>query len=205
MFWLALAAQISVPAPKNVSEWFFVDDVPEYLIRQSGLWLVPVRITVGSDGKIRDCDVEGTSGISDLDKRTCRIIMRRARFKPASIGGAAAPGVYRTTVTWAVADAPFDRSKVSSADIDVTVQRLPAGANSPTQVRVAFVVAPDGTKSSCVVDDVKGFEQIENVPALVSIACDLIMEKYPATPVVDQSGVPITSVQNALVRFSADQ
>jgi len=106
---------------------------------------------------------------------------------------------------WAVADAPWDTSKAINADVDVTVERLPAGVQSPTFVKVAFAVEAGGGKSSCAPDGTKDIHRIENHPALIPIACDQIMKSYRATPAADTAGRPVTSVQNALVRFSTSK
>ena len=203
MFWIAVAAQITAPAPEAAKRWFSYNDVPQYLIaRGSGLWSVPVRVTVEPTGRIHSCEVEVTGPFPQLNGHTCGIIRRRAKFRPATSGGAAAYGVYRTSISYAVADAPWDTSTVSSADIDVDVMRLPAGVSSPNLVRVAFAVDVNGGKTSCEADGTVGLELVNNHPALVSVACDLIMKDYKATP-AKVSGAPVASIQNASVRFSA--
>lgn len=203
MFWIAAAAQVVAPFPEKATSWFSLDDMPIYLLKQGpGLWQVPIRVTVEPQGKLRSCEVEATGGIADLNRLTCRIVMRRAKFQPARIQGAPAIGVYRTSIMWVVADAPWDTSTAINADVDVTVERLPAGIQPPTFVKVAFAVDAGGGKSSCAPDATKDIHRIENHPALVPIACDQVMKTYRATPATDAAGTPVTSVQNALVRFS---
>ena len=203
MFWIALAAQITAPAPDSPSRWFSGNDVPQYLIkRNSGLWLVPVRVSVAPDGKIRGCEAEAVGQVPSLDDYTCGIIQHRAKFRPAEIDGIPTFGVYRTSVMYVVADVPLDTSKVSNPDIDVSLKRLPAGLDSPTLVKVAFTVDASGQKSSCTADGSAGLERVNNHPDLVAVACNQIMEGYRATPAA-VAGQPIASVQNALVRFSA--
>lgn len=203
MFWIALAAQVTAPIAERPAALFTVEDMPEYLLRAGpGVWQVPVRISVAPDGKVRGCDVEASSGIADLNRLTCRILSRRARFQPARINGVPTVGVYRTSILWTVADAPWDTSKALRADIEVTLKRLPAGLESPTFVKVSFLVDAVGKKSSCVAGDVEGSERLNHHPALVPVACEQIISGYRATPAVDETGRPALSVQNALVRFS---
>ena len=203
MFWIALAAEITAPSPSSPHRWFSGNDVPQYLIkRDSGLWLVPIRISVAADGKVRDCQAEATGQVPSLDEYTCGIIRHRAKFRPAQIDGVPAFGVYRTSIMYIVADAPWDTSKVSSPDMDVALKSLPAGLESPTLVKVAFAVDTNGEKSSCTGDGSAGLERVNNRPDLVAVACDQIMKSYRATPAT-VSGQPVVSVQNALVRFSA--
>lgn len=183
---------------------FSVEDVPEYLLKSgSGLWQVPIRVNVAPDGKVRSCEVEGSGGISDLKRRTCQIVMRRAKFRGARIDGLPTYGVFRTSIMWAVADSPWDTSKALNSDIEVTVQRLPRGVKSPSFVSVMFAVDAAGNKSACVANDLKGTNRVENHPTLVPIACEQIIKNYRAIPAKDETGKATLSVQTALVRFSS--
>jgi hypothetical protein len=203
MFWLAVAAQLSAPAPVHAYTWFSPEDVPAYLIeRGSGLWWVRARVTVAPDGRIQRCEVEGTSGIADLDKLTCRLILRRGKFRAAHLAdGTAAFGVYRTSIRWAVAESSFDLSAFSNPDVEVSAQRLPQGAKSPGLVGLMFKVDQDGEISSCEAEPPQSFSHAENNPALVPVACVQLMKIYKATPAKNAAGQPVQSVQDALVRF----
>ena len=205
MLWLALAAQITAAAPESPARGFSSDDVPRLLLsRGSGLWWVPVRVTVAPDGRILGCEVEAAANqIPALNEHTCRIIRVRASFRPATLGGVATLGIHRTSVMFAVADAPWDTSRASNPDLDVSLNRLPQGLQSPTLVKVVFAVDPVGAISSCAADGTASFEQrVNNHPDLVNIACDQVVNRLHATP-ARISGSPVASVQNAVIRFSA--
>jgi protein TonB len=45
---------------------------------------VEFRFTVGPDGRVRDCAVTRSSGSSELDETTCRLVTRRFRYRPAT-------------------------------------------------------------------------------------------------------------------------
>jgi protein TonB len=45
--------------------------------------IVYVRISVGRDGRVSQCEVTRSSGNSDLDATTCRLVERRFRYRPA--------------------------------------------------------------------------------------------------------------------------
>jgi hypothetical protein len=202
MFWVALAAGVTAPAPDLAKRWLSYKDTPQFLIRQGpGLWTVPVRVTVDPTGRIQSCRVEAIGTVPQLNDHTCGLIRRRARFRPATIAGVPAYGVYRTKVPYLVADAPRDMPKVSGADIDVQLDRLPAGLTSPKLVKVAFAVDTNGHKSSCEADETGGrFVSLD--PALVAFACDRTMKEYQATAAI-VSRQPVVSVQNASVQFTA--
>jgi hypothetical protein len=198
------ATQLSAPVPKNLSDWFRHDDVPMYLmVQENGVWLVPVRMSVAADGSLETCDVEVTSGERRLDQLTCRLLMKRAKFKPARwADGTAAVGVYRTYAKWAVSTSPGVPPKVSYPDLDLTVQALPSGIRSPAFVRVMFQVDAHEHPSSCIAEPTPALDYVRNDPRLVQIACEQLLKVYKPVAAKDPTGKPIPSVQDALVRFS---
>lgn len=206
MFWIALtavAAQLSAPVPVNLENWFSNEDVPTYLMeKDSGIWLVGTRVTVAADGEIQTCAAEKSSRIPQLDKLTCSIVFVRGRFLPArSVDGTPEVGVYRDSVSWSVGAATADAPFASDPDVDFYVQSLPGGTKSPALVRVMFAVDQAGKKSGCVAEPGPALEKTSDNPALVAIACQQVMTTYKATP-AEESGKPVASVQDALVRFS---
>jgi hypothetical protein len=207
MFWIALAAaaQISTPVPQNLRHWFSNEDVPVFLLQQnSGFWTVGIRIDVASDGKVRSCGIETSGGIPDLDALTCQIVRQRAKFRSAHwIDGSPTLGVYRTSVNWAVSVVPTDWTEVSNPVLDLSVDHLPSGAKSPTLVRVMFAVDPLSGISSCAAEPGDNFERAENIIALVPIACQELIKSYRPVPPKDRDGRSVSSVQDAVVRFSA--
>ncbi|QDP20214.1 TonB family protein [Sphingomonas xanthus] len=62
---------------------FSTDDYPQSAIRNEEQGTTSVRLTIGTDGRVSDCTVTGSSGSSSLDSTTCSILRRRARFTPA--------------------------------------------------------------------------------------------------------------------------
>lgn len=88
-FLLAYAAATRTPAAKpdqgqaNVPTLFSYDDYPEEAVRNGWQGDVVVEATVSAEGLPTACTVVRSSGHQVLDDATCRIVMRRARFKPA--------------------------------------------------------------------------------------------------------------------------
>jgi hypothetical protein len=207
MFWLALAAaaQMSAPIPTNQKNWFSPNDIPrDLIIKGNGLWQVGVELTVGPDGILRGCNISSTAGLAELDALTCELLRRRAKFLPAhSSDGTPAYGVYRTSIRWVLADQPWDTSKVSNPDMDLSVQKLPAGLSSPVLVRVMFGVDAQGHLSSCMAEPGPTLEHVNNDATLVSVACEQLMQAFNPAPAKDLTGAPLASIQDAEVRFSA--
>jgi protein TonB len=58
-------------------------DYPAAALRGEEQGATRFRLTVGPDGRVKDCAVTGSSGSSSLDATTCRLMRSRARFTPA--------------------------------------------------------------------------------------------------------------------------
>lgn len=58
-------------------------DYPRAALRAGIGGTVHLRFTVGVKGRVTDCDVTRSSGNADLDATTCRLIVKRFRYKPS--------------------------------------------------------------------------------------------------------------------------
>lgn len=82
---------------------FSTDDYPASSLRNNEQGTTGVRITVGTDGRVADCQVTQSSGSSALDSATCSIIRRRAKYTPAkNDDGSAAMGSDSVRIKWVV-------------------------------------------------------------------------------------------------------
>lgn len=85
--------------------WISTDDYPARPLRNGIEGQSGYRLVIGSDGRVSACEITASSGSSDLDRETCRLITRRARFEPATDGsGARVMGTYTGTVRWEIPD-----------------------------------------------------------------------------------------------------
>lgn len=93
-------------SPKNnPGGWATPDDYPSRALREDREGVTRFRVTVGADGEVQSCDVVGSSGHADLDDATCKLVSRRARFKPATDGnGEPTTGSYSNAVRWQIPD-----------------------------------------------------------------------------------------------------
>lgn len=78
-------------------------DYPTAALRRATQGRVIVRIDVGAEGRATACATMATSGSAEIDSTTCRVILRRALFRPA-IDAAGRRVAARTvsTVTWLI-------------------------------------------------------------------------------------------------------
>jgi protein TonB len=92
------------PAPLgSLGKWATPDDYPAAALREEREGVARFRVTVGTDGRVRNCEITASSGWADLDRATCTNVAKRARFKPAIDGsGAAVSGSYSSAVKWEI-------------------------------------------------------------------------------------------------------
>lgn len=205
MLWIALAAQLSMPTPIDVFRVFSPEDMPTKVQIAGINRFVPTRTTIGPDGKAQSCGWDHSSGDGDLDRLSCAIILKRAKFKPATwLDGSAAYAVLYASVTWTIGGSASDKElrRAYPPDAEVTVSQMPSGVHSPTSVQVMIAVDENGHVAGCqeLTWSFKGRGPVQ--PAeLVRIACDQ-MKDYRAIPPKDPTGKPARSVQNAIVSFS---
>ena len=98
----AQATLVSFPAP-FAAHYFRSEDYPSGALDRSAVGSIEARVTVGTDGRVRDCHILQSSGHKDLDAITCANYVKRARFEPArdrSGKPLVSPYVYK--VTWRV-------------------------------------------------------------------------------------------------------
>lgn len=89
---------------KPLHAYFSPGDYPEEAARHDDQGTVKMTFLVDETGTVRDCSVEGSSGVPTLDTMSCYIIQQRARFKPA-VGPDGKPrrSAFTQQVTWRMA------------------------------------------------------------------------------------------------------
>jgi TonB family protein len=207
MFWIILAAatQLSMPVAlglryPDVRGIFSSDDFPAYMQAAGTTRSVDIRVVVQPDGILKDCEIESSSGDTGLDRYTCGLIMKRARFSPAKwLDGSPAYGVIRVPVVWAAGSPPS--RKTTPADLELTVNQLPKGVGSPAFERLILAVDESGHASFCQGNPFWAPGMDQNNPQLVAVACRQVTKSYVAAPPKDDTGKTVRSVQNVVVRF----
>ncbi|WP_417613594.1 energy transducer TonB [Parasphingorhabdus sp.] len=72
-----------VSGPRHLSGAMTRRDIPRSVWKAEARGNVIARFTVGADGRARGCEIKQSSGHSELDATTCRLIETRFRFEPA--------------------------------------------------------------------------------------------------------------------------
>jgi protein TonB len=70
-------------ARANLASYVSDADYPAAAQRNEEQGTTGFRLTIGTDGRVTNCEVTSSSGSSSLDSTTCNIMRRRARFTPA--------------------------------------------------------------------------------------------------------------------------
>lgn len=109
---IVLAPPPAAPPPKgpssaaqpkgNPGSWATPNDYPSRALREERTGTTGFRVTVGTDGRVVDCQVTSSSGHADLDQATCQNVARRARFRPAMQDGQPVQGTYSNRVRWVI-------------------------------------------------------------------------------------------------------
>jgi protein TonB len=99
------AADQSAPARplRPMAAYFSSDDYPATEHEEYGTSIF--RLTVGPNGRVSKCAITGSSGSYALDSATCRVLLSRARFKPAlDREGRPTIGAAVGRIVWRLAD-----------------------------------------------------------------------------------------------------
>ena len=94
-------ASLPQRARANLGGYFSTDDYPAAALRAEAEGTARFTLAIGTDGRVTNCTITGSSGNSALDGATCRILRSRARYAPARDQNRnPVSGTDRGSVTW---------------------------------------------------------------------------------------------------------
>lgn len=187
-----------------VASPYSVDDYPQASLRRGESGYARIAVTVSPEGRPIGCSVIVSTDYPDLDARSCAVMLKRGRFTPAvNEKGQASYAIYRQTVPWFTADTAQEmRATVgqytvpNDIDIEVMVNKLPAGLVPPVAVIATAIISPEGKLVDCAAANGGA------VPAgLAKLACDQTNALVAFKPALDSAGTAVASVQQAKVLF----
>ncbi|MCM8556454.1 energy transducer TonB [Sphingomicrobium sediminis] len=97
--------RIEPAAPRGDVRTLFSDsDYPRRALRNGEEGTARARLTIGTNGRVSGCTITQSTGSSQLDRATCDVLERRARFQAATDStGATVQGTYDTPpITWRI-------------------------------------------------------------------------------------------------------
>lgn len=198
-FLLALISGTVVAAtPVTPQPWFEFHDYPMKAFERNSEGVTGFQLLISPDGRVADCSVTSSSGDADLDKASCFLATKRAKFRPArNSDGQAVWGTYRTEALWAIPE----HHVVSTAapDLEVSLNALPAGTKQPAAVKLAYAVDEQGNPdlASCTVLP----SSLNQPQVLAELGCKELLERSPHTPVIAPSGQAVPAIKTGAVLF----
>lgn len=83
------------------SGWVTSDDYPSRDLREEREGITRFRLSIGTDGLVKDCAIVASSGSPSLDAAACAKLRKRGRFAAATDeSGAVTAGSYSSAVRW---------------------------------------------------------------------------------------------------------
>lgn len=96
---------VTAKARNDPAGWVTTNDYPARDIRQENEGITGFRVVVGTDGRVKSCEITASSGFASLDRATCRNVEKRARFDAAKdANGEKIVGTYSHKVLWQIPD-----------------------------------------------------------------------------------------------------
>ena len=193
-----LASAVVAATPMTPLPWFEFSDYPMKAFEKKAEGVTQFELLIAPDGAIADCTVTATSGNAELDRTTCFLATKRAQFRPArGPEGQPAYGVYRSQAVWALPERTIAANP--GPDLEVSLNKLPAGTAEPPVVKLAYAVDTQGRPSSCTLMP----SSLKQPSVLVEVGCKELLDKMAGKPVVGPAGQPVPAVSSAAVRFNA--
>ncbi|MFZ5704881.1 MAG: energy transducer TonB [Pseudomonadota bacterium] len=201
---LALAV-VAAPQPIGPGQWVRPGDYPSAALREQRSGHTGFRLTVLPSGNPLRCEIIYYSGWKDLDKKTCRVLMKHARFKPTfGPDGAPAYFVYRSINSfWIPYGPPAKRPRPSTIDVLIMRKELP----DSVEINLAITVDATGAIGDCTPYLPEGIREAKRAKRpfelMADPACSYLKQHYQPPPAVNAGGgraIPL--VQTARVGFT---
>jgi TonB family protein len=194
-----LASSVIAATPATPQPWFnFAEDYPMKAFENRWEGVTAFELLIAPDGQVARCTVTKSSGHELFDARTCLIAQKRARFNPArGSNGQPVYGVYRSEAVWALPEHKVNGT--AGPDLEINLNKLPAGTTEPAAVKLAYAVDPEGKTSECTVMPTS----LRQPQVLVDIGCKELLNREAGKPVIGLSGQPVSAVKSGAVRFKS--
>lgn len=218
---LAFIAAVAAPLPPPMApfeaspakaiapgSWFSPDDYPVDARKAGKEGTVRFEVNVDASGKPTACRIVSTSGSTSLDEATCRSVIAKGQFTPATLQGKPVASTYTSNTTWKL-EGPVPASvAASSRSVSIVsmtipgkptpidelswfkVNDYPADAQKAGKEGVVIfevTVGADGKPSACRIARSSG------TPSLDETTCRVVMERAHFKPAM-VNGKAVTGV-----------
>ncbi|MEP3420371.1 MAG: energy transducer TonB [Erythrobacter sp.] len=87
----------------NASGWITNDDYRTSWINRDYSGVAAFSLSIDARGRVTNCSITNSTGHDVLDRATCRLLQRRARFNPAlDSAGEPVAGTFASSVNWQI-------------------------------------------------------------------------------------------------------
>jgi len=190
-----------VAAPVLTGDWIRYNDYPTSALQRGEEGAVEYRVLVSPEGKPETCEVLAITGEEKFGRLTCSLLMRRARFSPATDeAGHPAYGVFHSINNFWLPKGTKSKFPMRlTPDLSLTVNSLPADVPSPARVAVHIAVDEAGAVQTCSVPSA------EQHKTLASVACAQIPKLWEEALGKNAAGIAIPYVRTVTVSFEAER
>jgi TonB family protein len=194
-----LSSTVVAATPMTPPPWYnFTEDYPMKAFERRWEGITEFELLISPEGTIANCKVTKSSGHEILDTQACFLAQKRIRFHPAKgPDGQPVWGVYRSQALWALPNHTLPAG--AGPDLDVSLNKLPAGVVDPPAVKLAYAVDPQGNTSNCTVMPTS----LKQPGVLVDLGCKELLSREQGKPVLGPTGQPVPAVKTGAVKFNA--
>lgn len=115
------AASVKAQVFLNPSETFSPKNYPSGSVERGEEGVAVIALNVGRDGLVKKCEITSTSGYTDLDDATCRLMLEKAKFDVSAFTDAVEIPSFKHRVRWS---APITSPR--ALFLGVTVRETPS-------------------------------------------------------------------------------
>lgn len=200
-----------VPVPRgNPGRWITSDDYPDIAYFGEHEGVVSFHLDVAADGRVSACSITRSDATRELERATCSLFTRRARFTPASMNDQPTTGSFDSRVRWAfpkdiffLVDPAFDSGAASGPALTAAAGAWIAGDVYPAAARerpsgrtiVILDVNAGGQVTNCTVDQPSGVAPLDDA------ACPLLTGKTLFDAATDADGKSVAARARIKLRW----
>ncbi|WP_367183274.1 energy transducer TonB [Novosphingobium sp.] len=145
-------------------------DYPPEALRTDSVGLSRFTVTISPDGAVTSCSIRESSGSDVLDRKTCELVILRARFRPATNAvGKPTVGSWSSSVRWQIPKVP---AKPPAAGFSV----------------FSALIGTDGAATDCQFEQLEGAAIQGGVKVGPSPNCNFMPIQ---SPYLDAQGRPV--------------
>lgn len=161
-------------------------DYPQAALQRGEQGRTSMAITIDPSGNFVSCAITQSSGSRVLDDTGCRLVKKRARFRPATIDGVAVHGRLTTATSFMIPRPGTIPKSQPSFDGAIAVDKLPPGVTTQS-IKIDQRVEVDGTVSACAVANGSGAKTLD-------AAVCRHAQKQPGQRILGASDAPVRGV-----------